>query len=249
MPVDPGTAYLIGQGVNALGGLLSQKKLDPKQALAEQQREFDAQQRFLQESGRTQDAFTQTDKLGAINRQMESGGARDKALFMLSQRLGMVPQQFRARDMMNPSTSPDTPEPGGIDPRIQQHAMESYHAPSAQGAGSGGVDPRVYQALMTKLGMQSGPAGPSVGSVQIEQPQVDWQRPANPRLQGIADQQAQQHRQNAPTGYNPGYQPPGIPKPNMDPGIVDGEWKRRTARSQAWSEQPSGGAMYGGRGF
>lgn len=177
--IDPGTAFLAGKGLDALGGLVSGDK--NKKDRAEQAREFNLAQQYREEQGRTQTQFDQVSNIGDLQRRIEQAPARDKALFMLNQRLGMTPDAFRPRDMMNPGISPQTPDLGGIDPRMQQQAMQGYHAPdfNGGGAGSGGVDPRVYHQLMARLGM-GGPYGQqTIGDVPIQKTTyaVPGQRP------------------------------------------------------------------------
>lgn len=157
--VDPGSAFLVGKGLEAFGGLFDHSKAN---SLKEQRREFDVAQQIAQQQSRSQTQMDQTSAVGGLNRQMEQAPLRDKVLYMLNQRSGMVPQNFQPRDMMNPwSQGASNPQQGGIDPQALQQAMGRYQAPDFQRgvAGSGGIDPHVYQQMMQHLGMNGGQLG------------------------------------------------------------------------------------------
>ena len=154
MAIDPGTAILVGKGLVALGGLASGDK-NKKKDRKEQQRQFNEDHRWGEEYGRTQNVFDQNQALTTTARSLENAPLRDKVLYMLTQRAGMTPGEFKPRDMMNPWTAgSQAPSQGGIDLAALGEAAGKYTM------GAGGVDPRIYQAMMAKLGMTMGPNGP-----------------------------------------------------------------------------------------
>lgn len=235
--MDPGSAFLIGKGFDALAGLT--KKDWTKQQLAEQAREFNLQQQMAEEASRSSTQLDQTKAVGDMARRMEGAPARDKALFMLSQRLGMVPQSFSPRDMLNPQSQGNAnPQGGGIDPAQQQAAMAGYQAPDFTGGsyrpGSGGVDPRVYSQMMARLGY-SGPLGhETLNDMPIQRSGYNnpfGERP--PGQPGKPNPNGMINSPQAPNGIKvnpPGTPPWGSPPPSWGGGMPGG----RTA----WDEQP-----------
>lgn len=168
--IDPGTAILISAGLSGVGGLLKSNKMSREQ-LAEQAREFNLSQQFTEEMGRTSNQFDQTKNIGDMQRRIEQAPMRDKALYMLNQRLGMTPQSFQPRDMANPgSPGAANPQGGGIDSASLQSSMGRYRAPNfmTDQAGSGGVDPRIYHQMMARLGLSGTYGNQSIGDVPIQ---------------------------------------------------------------------------------
>lgn len=142
-----------------------------REQLAEQAREFNLQQQFTEEMGRTSNQFDQTRNIGDLQRRIEQAPARDKALYMLNQRLGMTPQAFQPRDMANPaSAGTANPQGGGIDSASLQASMGRYRAPNFMNdqAGSGGVDPRLYHQMMARLGLSGAYGNQNIGDVPIQ---------------------------------------------------------------------------------
>lgn len=208
MPIGLGAAYLAGQGLNALGGLF--KKDWSKQTLAEQAREFNLSQQYAEEQGRSQTQMDQVKALGGVQHQIEGAPLRDKVLYMLNQRAGMVPQNFQPRDMANPWTQGATnPQQGGIDPQALQQAMSRYRAPDFNGAGtpgSGGIDPAMYHQMMSRLGYSYGEHG--IRDIPIQQ--STYSNPFADRPKGPP---------GPPTNPNGSMTPPGMPNgPKVNPG-------------------------------
>lgn len=78
-----------------------------------------------------------------VQRQIEMSPMRDRAMYMLSQRMGAPMQTFSPRDIFNPGGAGTQ---GGYD----QNALNAANARYKPGAG--GVDPSVLQAILKKMG-------------------------------------------------------------------------------------------------
>lgn len=206
-------AALISGGLQGIGGLLNSGAKMSKQQLAEMKREFDISQQFSQEQGRTQTQMAQTSDLNNMQRQIEMSPLRDKVGYMLNQRMGMVPQQFRPNDMLNPGSTGagNLPQQGGINSEALQGAMQHYQAPDfmTNKIGSGGIDPALYHQMMARLGL-SGPYGhQQIGDVPIQHSTFGGQAPPQ-APHAPTNPNGSMQNPTAPNGIrvNPGYPPP-----------------------------------------
>jgi len=131
--MDPAViAALIGAGVNLFGGITSgvAKAADAK----EQQREFNLQYGLT--SGQS--------AMGA-QRSIDSAPLRDKAAYLMSQRMGWTPQAFQPHSMYMPG-SPTTPQFGGIPSSNWAQANANYTP------GAGGVTTGAQQEFLKRIG-------------------------------------------------------------------------------------------------
>jgi hypothetical protein len=97
------------------------------------------------------DRAWEKDKFGVeqapgLQRDIESAPIRDKAMYLLSQRMGMQPQSFVPHDIFNPSYGSGPAQLGGYD----QDALNQQNA--AYKPGAGGVTTDLQKALLKKLG-------------------------------------------------------------------------------------------------
>lgn len=83
------------------------------------------------------------DNAGAVQKQIEMSPLRDRAMYMLSQRMGLPQGSFSPKDIFNPG---GTGSQGGYD----QNALNTANAGYTPGAG--GVDPSVNQRILEKMG-------------------------------------------------------------------------------------------------
>ena len=84
-------------------------------------------------------------------RSMEMSPMRDKALYLLTQRMGMQPQSFVPHDIYNPSYGSGAPQLGGYDQNKLNAQNEAYKP------GMGGTNTDIQKMLLQKLGYGTQP--------------------------------------------------------------------------------------------
>lgn len=95
-------------------------------------------------------------------RGLDSAPIRDRAMYLLQQRLGMTPQTFQPHDIYNQSTSAATPQYGGYNPQQMAQAQAAYTP------GAGNVNTAVADQYMNKIGYgqnETNPLGTAQGQV------------------------------------------------------------------------------------
>lgn len=88
-----------------------------------------------------------------IRRQLDMAPLRDRLVFNLLQRTGMSPQAPQFHDIFNPSTSVDTPRPGGIDLDELSRRTGAYSG-MGPGGGPGGVATDIQQRILDIIGLR-----------------------------------------------------------------------------------------------
>lgn len=179
--IDPGTAFLVGKGIDIFGGLFggeSDESKNEKLRLEEARRQFDLQHGLQSELGRGQQTFDQVGSSSDVLRQMQNAPLRDQAAYMLMARMGQAPGDFRANDMFNPSSQPA--QQGGLDAGALQSAAGKYTP------GAGGVDQDPYKVMLGRLGLTQGANGgwqmgqPTISSPTGQAPQAPMPTPPTP---------------------------------------------------------------------
>lgn len=153
MPIDPVTGSLILGGINLLGGLFGggDAPEDKSPETARIRGEYD---RYIAElQAREAQRQYNISQAQGVTRQLEQLPMRDQINYLVSQRLGMAPSEFRPRDLYNPSTSARTPELGGLDLAQYRQRAGAYQP------GMGGLDPvyEMYQTMGADLGYGNEP--------------------------------------------------------------------------------------------
>jgi hypothetical protein len=159
MPIDPGTATVVGAGLTGLAGMLgggSDRKLS-RQQLQQDMQQFLMQLMQRQHEFSRGQGLTEGQTAVGLERQIDSAPLRDELMFALKARAGLSPRASRPNDMFNPGPGGYNPsaqgQPGGID--LDQLAAKR----AGYKHGQGGVTTDVAQALMDKLGYGRGPTG------------------------------------------------------------------------------------------
>jgi hypothetical protein len=134
-------------GANVLGGLFggSAKAKQFKEELRQRNLDRQMRERELENDrykyDRTQSQSEGNDALG-VSRSLDSAPFRDRAAYLLGNRMMQMPGSFRPGDSMSPGSI------GGVD----RGAMADANARYTQGAGGMGGGEAVAQAFLDKLG-------------------------------------------------------------------------------------------------
>lgn len=127
-------------GLNIAGGLAGaysqykggqQQHADSQAQLDEQKREFDA---------------TKLQGAPALARTLDASPMRDRAIYLMTQRLGMNPRQFHGETLTQGGS------PGGIDPAAMAKANNSY----TPGAGGTGASDEIIKKILSGMGYPYG---------------------------------------------------------------------------------------------
>lgn len=136
---SPGVAEgLLGLGGNIISGAA-------QGAMADKDRAWD------KEKFNRGQVIPEGDAAMGAERSIESAPMRDKAMYLLTQRMGMQPQNFQPHDIFNPSYGSGPANLGGYD----QNELNRQN--SAYTAGAGGVKTDIQKALLQKLGYGAPP--------------------------------------------------------------------------------------------
>jgi hypothetical protein len=109
--------------------------------IADADRKWD-REKFGQELGWEKDQYGMNNAPG-LQRQIEAAPMRDRAMYMLAQRMGMPQSDFSPRDIFNPG---GTGSLGGFD----QNQINTANA--AYTPGAGGTDPTILKQILQKMG-------------------------------------------------------------------------------------------------
>lgn len=105
-----------------------------------------------------------------LQHEQDSAPLRDRAMYLLQQRLGQTPSQFKPHDIYNQSTSSATPQYGGYDQNALAQANQAYQP------GMGGVNTAVNQQAIAGIGYGNTQSNPLQVATTGQTPQMVQQQ-------------------------------------------------------------------------
>lgn len=105
-----------------------------------------------------------------LQHEQDTAPLRDRAMYLLQQRLGQTPSTFAPHDLYNQSTSSATPQYGGYNQSALAQANQAYQP------GMGGVNTAVNQQAIGGIGYQNTQSNPLQVAMTGQTPQAQQQQ-------------------------------------------------------------------------